>query len=101
MLMLANLIYALAYVLNMLITVLIFLIFFRALISWVNADPYNVIVQFLYKTTEPILQRVRRFLPANFRANIDISPIVTFLVLIFIRLFIVETLMDLSLRMKM
>ncbi len=101
MLILANLIYALASVLNILITILIFLIFFRALISWVHADPYNPIVQFLYKTTEPMLAPLRRILPVGFRAGMDISPIIAFLILIFIRLFIVNTLVDLSLKWKM
>ncbi len=101
MLILANLIYAVATVLNILITVLIFLIFFRALISWVNADPYNPLVQFLYKTTEPLLGPLRRMLPIGFRAGIDISPIVAFLILIFIRLFIVNTLIDVSIKWKM
>ena len=101
MLILANLIYALATVLNILITILIFLIFFRALISWVNADPYNPIVQFLYKVTEPLLGPIRRMLPVGFRAGMDISPIAAFLILIFIRLFVVKTLIDLSIKWKM
>lgn len=101
MLVLANLIYALAIVLNILITILIFLIFFRALIGWVSVDPYNPIVQFLYKATEPLLQPLRRILPVSMRAGIDISPIIVFLILMFIRLFIVNTLIDLSMRMKM
>jgi len=100
MLILANLIYALATVLNILITILIFLILLRALISWVNADPYNPLVQFLYKTTEPLLQPLRRMLPVGFRAGIDISPIIALLILIFIRLFIVKTLIDLSFKIR-
>lgn len=101
MFILANLIYAFAVILNMLITVMIFLIFIRALISWVNADPYNTIVQFLHKTTEPILEPVRRILPLGLRMGIDVSPIVAFIILLFIRLFIVNTLFDLSVKMKM
>ncbi len=101
MLILANLIYALATVLNISISILIFLIFFRALIGWVNADPYNPLVQFLYKTTEPMLGPLRRILPVSFRTGIDISPIAAFLILIFIRLLIVNTLIDLSIKWKM
>jgi YggT family protein len=101
MFILANLIYALATVLSILINILIFLIFLRALVSWVSADPYNPLVQFLYKTTEPILQPLRRVLPISLRMGIDISPIIAFLVLMFIRVFIVKTLIDLSMRLKM
>lgn len=100
MFILANLVSALAVILNMLINVMIVLIFVRALISWVNADPYNPIVQFLHKTTEPVLEPIRRILPFNLKMGIDISPIAAFIILLFMRLFIINTLFDLSIRMK-
>ena len=78
----SNFLVALAKVLDILITVFYWLILIRALISWVNPDPYNPIVQFLYKTTEPILQPIRNILPIGFRFGIDISPIIAFYILI-------------------
>jgi YggT family protein len=63
------------------------------LISRVNPDPYNAIVQFLYRTTEPVLEPIRRILPPM---GIDISPIIAFLVIIFFKGFIVQSLYDLS-----
>lgn len=52
-----------------------FIVLGRAIISWVNPDPYNPIVRFLYNATEPVLQRIRRVLPLQF-SGIDLSPIV-------------------------
>lgn len=101
MFILANLVYALAVILDKLLYIMIVLIFVRVLISWVNADPYNPIVQFLHKTTEPLLEPIRRILPLNLRIGIDISPIAAFIILLFTRLFVVNTLFDLSVRMKM
>ena len=100
MFVLANLIQALATILSILINILTILILVRALISWVSADPYNPLVQFLYKTTEPLLEPIRRILPAAFSIGIDLSPIVAFFVLTFVKLFIVNTLLELALRMK-
>ncbi|MFH1857178.1 MAG: YggT family protein [Candidatus Omnitrophota bacterium] len=100
MFILANLIYAVASILNLAITIVIVLIFLRAVISWVNADPYNSIVQFLYRITEPLLEPIRKIIPVGLRMSIDVSPIIAFVLLTFIRLFIVATLFDLSMKLK-
>lgn len=97
---LSNLFLALAKILNVALTILYWLILIRALLSWVNPDPYNPIVQFLYKTTEPILYPIRKLLPLDFRFGIDISPIIAFLAILFLRSFLVQTLIDLSLRLR-
>jgi YggT family protein len=100
MFILSNLLSALAGILDVVLTILYWLILIRALISWVNPDPYNPIVQFLYKVTEPILYPIRKMLPLNFRFGIDISPIIAFLAIIFLKSFLVKTLVDLSLRLR-
>ena len=97
MFILSNFISAVAYILDILFTILYWLILIRALISWVNPDPGNAIVQFLYKATEPILEPVRRSLPLAFRLGIDISPIIVFLLIIFLKSFLIKSLFDLSL----
>ena len=97
---LSNLLVAVANVLDILLTILYWLILIRALISWVNPDPYNPIVQFLNNVTEPILNPIKKLLPLGFRFGIDISPIIAFLVIIFLKSFLVKTLLDLSLRLR-
>lgn len=91
----SNLLVAIAEIVNVIITILWWLIIIRALISWVSPDPYNPIVQFLYKTTEPLLSPFRRLIPM-YRIGIDISPIFAILVLIFLRYFLVNTLIDVA-----
>ena len=100
MFVLSNLFSAVATLLSVVLTVLYWLILIRALISWVNPDPYNPIVQFLYKATEPILYPIRRMIPMQFGIGIDISPIIAFLILIFLRSFLVKTLLDISFRLR-
>ncbi|MBU0693219.1 MAG: YggT family protein [Candidatus Omnitrophica bacterium] len=89
---------ALADILSMVLTIFYWLILVRVLISWVSPDPHNPIVQFLYKVTEPILYRIRKMLPINFRIGIDISPLIAFLAIVFLRSFLVSTLLDLASR---
>ncbi|MCF7873417.1 MAG: YggT family protein [Candidatus Omnitrophica bacterium] len=100
MFVVSNLLVALAKILNIIFTVVWWLILIRALISWVNPDPYNPIVQFLYKATEPILYPIRRLLPNSLKFGIDISPIVAFLAIVFLRSFLVQTLYQLAVSLR-
>lgn len=97
MFVLSNFLKASASIADIVLSIFYWLILIRALISWVNPDPHNVVVQFLYRTTEPILTPIRRILPSM---SIDISPIIAFLAIIFLKGFIVATLMDMSYRMQ-
>ncbi len=97
MFVLGNFVHALATVLNIVLTILYWLILIRALISWVSVDPFNPIVQFLHRTTEPILEPLRRLLPAM---PIDISPILAFLGIVFLKSFLVNSLNELAIRLQ-
>lgn len=97
MFVLANFVEAIGVVVNILLTVFYWLILIRALVSWVNPDPFNPLVQFLYRTTEPILEPIRRLLPP---LAIDISPIIAFLAIQFLKHFLVVSLFDLAARLK-
>jgi YggT family protein len=94
MFIVANLLDAVAYVVNMGLTFLLILVFARAVISWVQADPRNPIVQFLYSTTEPILWPIRKRLPPM--SGIDISPLVVLIIVVFLQRFLVRSLFDLA-----
>ena len=95
MFILANFIEALAAVVNMLLTLYMWIVIARAVISWVNPDPYNPIVRFLYSVTEPVLYRLRRALPL-YAGGIDFSPILVFVAILFLQRFLVQSLNDLA-----
>jgi YggT family protein len=99
MFVLGNLIEGVAKVLDMVLTVYIWIIVIRALISWVNPDPYNPIVQFLYRATEPVLRPIRRWLPFR-NIGIDFSPVIVIAVIIFLQTFVVQSLIQLAFRLK-
>ena len=99
MFVIGNFISAAANVLDIVLTALFWLIFIRAIISWVNPDPFNMIVQFLYKCTEPILEPIRRILPFK-NMGVDISPVIVFLLIVFVKSFLVRTLMEIAIRIQ-
>ena len=92
----ANLLSALAMVLDFLLTAYIYVIIARAILSWVNPDPYNPIVRFLYSATEPVLRPIRRMLPMT---GLDLSPMVVIAVIYFLQRFVVATLRDIAFRL--
>ena len=95
----ANFITALAQVTGIALDFYMWVIIIRALISWVNPDPYNPIVQFLYKITEPVLHPIRRLIPV-YNIGIDLSPLIVILIIIFLRSFLVASLVQLAQRMQ-
>ncbi len=86
---------AVAKVLDYVLWFFFWVVLARAVLSWVNPDPYNPIVRFIHNVTEPVLYRIRRWLPVNF-SGIDLSPIVVFLGIVFLQWFLVKSLMTMS-----
>ena len=98
MFVLSNFIIALARILEIVLTLYMWIIVFRAVISWVNPDPYNKIVIILYRVTEPALRPIRRILPWR-NMGIDLSPIVVMLAILFLQYFLVESIIGLARRL--
>lgn len=91
----SNFLLAIASILDIVLTLYMYVIIIRALISWVNPDPYNPIVQILYKMTEPVLVPLRRLIPP-WKLGIDLSPMIAILIIIFLERFLVPTLRQLA-----
>ena len=100
MFIIGNFLNAIAVIIDYILTIYMWIIIIRALISWVNPDPYNPIVQFLYRITDPVLYRVRRMLPsAFFSFGIDFSPIIVILIIYFLQIFLVTSLKQLAFKL--
>jgi YggT family protein len=98
---LANLLQAIASVLNTVLTLYFWIVIISALLTWVNPDPYNPIVRILRNLTEPVFYRVRRWVPFTYMGGIDLSPIVVLLAIQFIKIFLVQTLYQSAVSMGM
>ena len=99
MFILGNFVHAVASILSVLIDILSLLVIIRAILSWVNPDPYNQVVQFIEKSTEWILAPLRKLLP-TFKIGIDISPILALLFLYFLKIFVIQTLFEIAIRLR-
>jgi YggT family protein len=91
MIILSNFLIAIAKVLDIVLTIFMWIVIARAVLSWVSPDPYNPIVRFIHKVTEPVLYQIRKRIPLNF-GGIDFSPIIVFLAIIFLQRFVVQSL---------
>ena len=98
MIVVNNFMMAIAQMIDFVLTAYMWIIIGRAVISWVNADPHNPIVNFLYEATEPVLSRIRRFLPVSF-GGIDFSPMILIIVIMFLQSFVVQTLKQVAMGM--
>jgi YggT family protein len=99
MFILSNFVKSVATILHILLNLYMWVFIIRALISWVSPDPYNPIVRFLYNITDPVMYRVRRYLPLHF-GGIDLTPMVIILALIFLDSFLVPSLYELATRLS-
>jgi len=99
MLVLGNLLLAVATILNILLDIYYWVVIIAALISWVNPDPYNPIVRFLHTITEPVLRPIRRLI--GYRLGpVDISPLVVILAILFIQKFLVASFIEIGHKIK-
>ncbi|HBF42145.1 MAG TPA: hypothetical protein DDW42_00670 [Desulfobacteraceae bacterium] len=97
MFVIGNFLAAVARIIDIGLTLYMWIIIARAVISWVNPDPYNAIVRFLTSVTEPVLYPIRRRLPSL--GGMDFSPILVILVIIFVQSFLVQSLIQLAARL--
>lgn len=95
MFLIGNLFNALAVVIDIALEIYKWIVIIRAIVSWVNPDPYNPIVRFLHNVTEPVLRPIRNAI--GYRLGpIDVSPIIVILAIIFLQYFVVLSLKHLA-----
>ena len=95
MIIFSNFLFAVAKVLDIVLTIFMWIVIARAVLSWVSPDPYNPIVRFIHQITEPVLYQIRRRIPVSF-GGIDFSPILVFLAIIFLQHFVVNSLLKMA-----
>jgi len=72
-----------------LLSIYMWIVIIRVLISWINPDPYNPIVQFLRGVTDPVIDRLRRFLPRFFwSTGLDFTPLILIILIQLVMVFL-------------
>lgn len=84
MFILGNLIIGLTTVLDSFLFIFTIIILASAVISWVNADPHNPIVRIIHNVTQPVYRKIRRKINTVY-GNMDLTPIVLILIIMFIQ----------------
>ena len=100
MFVLSNFIQAVAFILDKVLGFYNLVLIIAVLISWVSADPFNPLVRFLRSVTQPVFDWIRQRMPFLTVGMLDLSPMVAFFGIYFLRVFLVRTLLDLSLRLR-
>ena len=95
MFIMGNFFEAIAVVLDYALSIFMWIIIARAVLSWVNPDPYNTIVRFITNATEPVLYQIRKRIPFDL-GGLDISPVIAIMIVIFLQTFIVGSLRRLA-----
>ena len=93
-----NVLQGIATILDTVLWLYMWVIIVRVLISWVNPDPWNPIVQFLQRATDPVLYQIRKRLGMG-SMGFDFSPIIAILLIMFLQIAVVGSLKDLAIRM--
>ena len=100
MFILGNLFEALAVILDKALWLYNLVVFVAVMISWVNPDPGNPVVQFLRSVTQPAFEWIRRRLPFAVVGMLDLSPIILLMFIWFARRFLVKSLFDLAFHLR-
>ena len=98
MFILGNLLITIAKISDILLTLYMYMIIGSAIISWVNPDPYNPIVRFLHRATDPVLDKIRSRMP--YMGGIDLSPLAVILAIYFLRGFVIGSVAEIGYRLK-
>lgn len=94
MFVIENLFSALASVLHLFLTLYMYVVIARAVMSWFNPNPHNGLVRFIYQITDPVLDKVRQFIPSI--GGLDLSPVIVIFAILFLDKFLVSTLRALA-----
>ena len=94
-----NLFSSIASILNLLLDLYFWVIFARAILSWIHPSPYNPIVRAIYKLVDPVTYRISRIIPTRI-GMVDMSPFILMLLIVFVQKFVVATLYDMGMRIK-
>ncbi|MFQ5636467.1 MAG: YggT family protein [bacterium] len=91
---LSNVFFSIAKLVEIIITIYMWMVIIRVVLSWINVSSYNQIVRFIIQITEPVLQKTRALVPSF--GGLDFSPMIVIFGLYMIRSFLVSVLVKIA-----
>ncbi len=95
----ANFFYALARILNFVVSAYTIVIVFRVILSWIQIPSLYPVAVIAYKLTEPLLKPIRKYVPPHKMGGLDVSPMILLIILMFINSFVIRTLIQYATRL--
>ena len=86
--------WALPALVGLIISIFLFAVLIRVILSWVNPDPYNPAVDLLTRLTDPIMRPAQRLIPPI--SGIDLSPMVVMIGLVLLEMLLLPPLQFLT-----
>jgi YggT family protein len=99
MFVLSNFLLTVVGILQLALWAYFWIIIARAVLSWVSPDPFNPIVRFIYRATEPVLRPIRDRLPTA-GMGLDLSPMIVLIAIYAVDSFVIGTLRDIAIRLR-
>ncbi len=100
MIVLANTLQAIGYILKGLLQVYFWIVVISALLTWVRPDPYNPVVRTLRALTEPVYYRIRKLLPFTYTSGIDFSPVIVLICIELLDRILVNSLLQYAMKLS-
>jgi YggT family protein len=85
-----NLIIFIAQILERLLTLYSYVVIISVLMTWIEPNPYNPIVRFIYSVTEPLFSWIREHIPVVI-GGLDLSPLVVWFGIVFLQQYVIPT----------
>jgi YggT family protein len=86
----------LAYIVNLVLQIYLWVVIVRAILSWVQPNPYNPIVRLICGLVDPVTYRISRIVPTRI-GMVDLAPMILIVLITFLRMFLVRALYTMAL----
>lgn len=88
-----------AHILDLLLTVYLWVVFVRAILSWVRPNPYNPVVRLICRLVDPVTYWISRYIPAR-AGMMDFSPLILMVIILILQKYVVGALMSAALEVR-
>jgi len=95
----ANFLFAVARILNFVVSAYTIVIVFRVILSWIQIPSLYPVAVIVYKLTEPLLKPIRKYVPPHKMGGLDLSPMILLIILMFINSFVIRSLAQYAMRL--
>jgi YggT family protein len=95
-----NFLLAIARIIHLSVTLYMWIVIIRAVLSWIQMPALYQLNVILYKLTEPLLKPIRKYVPPYKTGGLDVSPMILIIALLFVDSFLIKSLTQYALSLR-